>query len=217
VKKSLTFWLGIILGKPFLRFLYNTNRWDVKGEHHVKDALSSGKSVIVASWHDCLLIPFMHLSGQNHYGIAGTHGDAEIISRIGENLGWQILRGSSTERGKEVYDELLDVLKQPGNLVAITPDGPKGPAKIPKAGTIRAAQKTGAVIVPMAGRSTKSWEFTNWDTFLVAMPFGTISAVYGEPLEFQLEESFEDCADRLTHALNKVEKLAEENVAAYSV
>ena len=172
MKKKLTYWIGIYFGKPFLRFLYNTNRWDVKGEHHVKDALNAGKSVIIACWHDCLLIPFMHLSGQNHYGIAGTHGDAEIISRIGEKLGWQVLRGSSTERGKEVYDELLDILNRPGNLVAITPDGPKGPAKIPKAGAIRAAQKTGAVIIPVAGRSTKSWGFTNWDTFLVAKPFG---------------------------------------------
>ncbi|MDP6532359.1 MAG: lysophospholipid acyltransferase family protein [Candidatus Marinimicrobia bacterium] len=216
MKKNFIFWLGIMLGKPILKFLYNTNRWNVGGEHYITDTLSSGKSVIVACWHDCLLIPFMHLSGKNHFGIAGTHGDAEIISRIGEKLGWQVLRGSSTERGKEVYDELLDVLKQPGNLVAITPDGPKGPAKVPKAGAIRAAQKTGALIIPMSGRSTKSWGFTNWDTFLVAKPFGTIEVVYGEPIDFKLDDPFEDCANKLTEALNCLEKAAIENVESHT-
>jgi lysophospholipid acyltransferase (LPLAT)-like uncharacterized protein len=215
MKKKCTFLLGAYLGKPLLKFLYNTNRWNIEGEHFYTDALNSGKSVIVACWHNCLLVPFMQLSGQNNYGIAGTHGDAEIVSRIAEKLGWQVLRGSSTERGNEVYNELLNVLNVPGNLVAMTPDGPKGFAKVPKAGAIRAAQKTEAVIVPMAGRSTKTWGFTNWDTFLVTKPFGTIEAIYGEPLEFHQDDEFDLCKIKLTEALNALEKRAEEKVAIH--
>ena len=60
---------------------------------------------------------------------------------------------------------MLAILKKPKTVFAITPAGPQGPAKIPKAGTIRAAQKTGAIIIPVAGLSTKRWSFVNWDTF----------------------------------------------------
>lgn len=205
MKKRILFWLGVWSGKPILNFLYNTNRWNVQGSEHYEAALESGRSVIVACWHSCLLIPFMHLSGNQYHGVTGTHGDAEIITRIGEKLGWNILRGSSTERGREAYDNMLRILQERENLVAITPDGPKGPAKIPKAGAVRAAQRTGVVIVPAAGQSTRRWSFTNWDTFYVAKPFGQIEIVYGEPLSFNEDDDFDNCVNRLKYALDRLE------------
>ena len=48
-------------------------------------------------------------------------------------MGWNIVRGSSTDGGKEAYNKMLNILNKPGNLFAITPDGPQGPAKKPKA------------------------------------------------------------------------------------
>ena len=74
--------------------------------------------------------------------MAGNHHpDAEIISRVGKKLGWNIVRGSSTDGGKKAYNEILEILKSQITVFAITPDGPQGPAKIPKPGAIRAAQK----------------------------------------------------------------------------
>ena len=63
-------------------------------------------------------------------------------------MGWKLLRGSSSDRGKEVYKEMVNILADTGNVLVLTPDGPKGPAKEPKPGIIRAAQKTNAVILP---------------------------------------------------------------------
>lgn len=209
MKKRILFWLGVWVGKPILSFLYNTNRWVTEGTDYYENALLSGQSVIVACWHSCLLIPFMHLSGKKFYGVTGTHGDAEIITRIGEKLGWKILRGSSTERGRKAYEVLLQILRESGNLVAITPDGPKGPAKYPKAGAVRAAQRTGAILIPAAGQSTRKWSFTNWDTFHVAKPFGRIEIIYGKPLNFSLEDNFDDCVQQLKEALNNLEQEAD--------
>ena len=58
---------------------------------------------------------------------------------MGKKLGWNIVRGSSTDGGKEAYNKMLNILNKPGNLFVITPDGPQGPAKKPKAGAIKAA------------------------------------------------------------------------------
>ena len=213
LKNRFIVWLGEKIGPKLLRFFYDTNQWEFEGSHHYEDAINSGKSVIIASWHSTLLTVFMGLSNKNFHGLAGNHHpEAEIISRVGAQLGWNVIRGSSTDGGKEAYDSMINILKTPGNIFAITPDGPQGPAKIPKAGTIRAAQKTGAIIVPAAGQSSKRWSFTNWDTFYLSKPYGKIIQLFGEPISLEQNESYNNCAERLRVALNNLEKEAERRV-----
>ena len=207
LKNRLLVWFGGTIGPLLLRFFYNTNKWNIEGEHHYKDVLRSGKPVIIASWHNTLLTAFMGLAKNNYHGLAGNHHpDAEIISRIGTKLGWNIIRGSSTDGGKKAYNEILEILKSHTTVFAITPDGPQGPAKIPKPGAIRAAQKTGAVIVPVAGQSNRRWSFKNWDTFYLSKPFGKTTLLFGPPLVFTIEDPFEECAAQLKTSLDQLEK-----------
>ena len=191
--------------KHLLKFLYGTCRWDVQGQEQIRTLVASGKTVIIAIWHGKVLPIFMNLSSKHYYGLAGMHKDAELIAQIGAQVGWKILRGSSSDRGKEVFKEMVAVLSTPGAVVAITPDGPKGPAKIPKAGVIRAAQKSGAVVIPAIGQAKRRWGFTNWDTFYVAKPFSKIVLHYGAPLVFNKTDDFQECTDKLKHALDSLE------------
>ena len=155
----------------------------------------------------------MGLSNKHHYGLAGNHHpDAEIISRVGKKLGWNVIRGSSTDGGKKAYDDMLEVLQRTTTVFAITPDGPQGPAKIPKAGTIRAAQNTGAIIIPVAGQSTRRWSFVNWDTFYISKPFGTISLFYGKPISFDKNQDFVECQNILKSALDNLERKVEKHI-----
>ena len=107
---------------------------------------------------------------------------------------------------------MIKSLKKPGTVFAITPDGPQGPAKTPKAGAIRAAQKTGAIIIPAAGQSTKRWSFKNWDIFYLAKPFGKIIQLFGEPIILNPGEEYGSCVEKLKAALNKLEKEVEARV-----
>jgi len=207
-KRGLEAWLG----KWLLRFVYGLNRWNVEGEHYYKDLLGKGESVIISLWHGQLLAMFMLLAGKQFYGLAGTHRDADLIARIGEKIGWRFLRGSSKEKGLIAFKQIVSVLKQPGKVVIITPDGPQGPARIPKPGAIRAAQLTGAAIVPMATQSTRRWSFRNWDTFFVAKPFGRIEVLFGEPLYFSRTDDPQRCADRLKAALDALTMEVEKRV-----
>ena len=197
------------LGKWLLKFLYRTSTWNIEGKHRIKSILAEGKSVIVATWHSHMLPTFMDLAGNHYYGLAGMHKDADLISKIGNRMGWKLLRGSSSDQGKEVYKEMVNILADNGNVVVLTPDGPKGPAKIPKPGIIRAAQKTNAVILPAMGQSKRRWGFTNWDTFYVGKPFSRIEFIYGEPLEFSESEDFDLCVKKLKKAIDDLEKKVE--------
>ena len=213
LKNRFLVWLGERIGPPMLKFLYNTNEWKIYGAQHIEKELASGKSIIIASWHGTLLTVFMGLANKNYFGMAGNHHpEAEIISRVGKKLGWEVIRGSSTDGGKKAYEEMIKSLDRPGTVFAITPDGPQGPAKIPKAGAIRAAQKTGAIIIPAAGQSTKYWSFKNWDTFYLAKPFGKIVQLFGEPIILKKDEDYTSCVEKLKNALNKLEKEAQSHV-----
>ena len=213
LKTKFLVFLGQTLGSLLLKFCYNTNSWEYVNKNYFIEAKKSGHSVIIASWHSTLLSVFMGLSKNDYYGLAGNHHpDAEIISRIGNRLGWNVIRGSSTDGGKKAYDDMLSILHKPGTVFAITPDGPQGPPKIPKAGTIRAAQKTGAAIIPVGGQSTKRWSFKNWDTFYVSKPFSKTTIIFGEPIFFDKNQKFEDCQKILKKALDGLEKKVQNHV-----
>ncbi|MDC0881470.1 lysophospholipid acyltransferase family protein [Candidatus Marinimicrobia bacterium] len=195
-----------VLAKWLLLLIYKTNRWDIRGSENFEIALNNKQSVIISTWHGQLLTPFMHLAKKKHYGLAGLNRDGELISKVGNQLGWKILRGSSSKGGSRIFIEIVKILRQPSTLIGITPDGPRGPEKIPKAGVIKAAQKTGAIIIPVSSISTKNWKFVNWHTFFLEKPFGKIYLKYGKPITFKIEDDFELCKKSLIKAMENVEK-----------
>ena len=196
-----------ILGSILLKFIYGSNRKDVRGRDNYESLIKEGESVILSVWHGQLLSVVHDLRKENFYAIAGTHEDAEIISRIATKWGWNMMRGSSKEKGDLAYKDMINALKQPGNAVFITPDGPTGPARVPKPGGIRAAQATNAAIIPISVHSTRRWGFTNWDTFYLEKPFGKIFIQYGEPIFFNKEQDFDECSQILIEKMNEIENI----------
>jgi lysophospholipid acyltransferase (LPLAT)-like uncharacterized protein len=194
-----------ILGSLLLKFIYGSNRKDVRGRKNYESLIKEGKSVILSVWHGQLLSVVHDLRKENFYAIAGTHEDAEIISRIATKWGWNMMRGSSKEKGEVAYKKMINVLKQPGNAVFITPDGPTGPARVPKPGGIRAAQITNSAIIPIGVHSTRRLGFTNWDTFYLEKPFGKIFIQYGEPIFFNKKQDFDECSQILIEKMNEIE------------
>ena len=210
--KSIKLYLLSKICKWIVLLLYNTNKWNIEGEYNYQDLLRNNNSVIISIWHGRVLNFVKQLANNQFYALAGTHNDAEIISRICLDTGWKVIRGSSSDKGKEAFEGIVEALKVPGSLVAMTPDGPKGPAKIPKAGVVKAAQNTGAAIIPAASHCTKHWGFKNWDTFYIPKPFGRIEVIYGEPVYFKHDQSFDECLYILKEAMDKLEKLVDKRV-----
>jgi len=204
---SVSIQIKTIVGSILLKFIYGSNQKDVRGRDNYESLIKEGKSVILSVWHGQLLSVVHDLRKESFYAIAGTHEDAEIISRIATKWGWNMMRGSSKEKGDVAYKDMINALKQPGNAVFITPDGPTGPARVPKPGGIRAAQATNAAIIPISVHSTRRWGFTNWDTFYLEKPFGKIFIQYGEPIFFNKEQDFDECSQILIEKMNELEKI----------
>lgn len=204
--------LKLLLLTLLIKFLYGTCRWRVSGFNNIENLLNNKSSFIIAYWHGNMFIPYYKLAKHHFHILAGFHRDAELGVNIGEKLGWKFLRGSSSQNGSEVFQQIVELLSKPNNVLAITPDGPKGPARIPKPGTVRAAQKTGVPIIPAAGRSHRSWGFTNWDTFHVTKPFTRIELKFGEPLHFSIDDDFDTCINTLKTQLDSLDSEVSKNV-----
>ena len=195
----------VILASSILKLFYSTNIKYVRGRKHYLDTIKNNQSVILSVWHGQLLSILYDLRNENVSALAGTHSDAELISRIASRWGWHMIMGSSKEDGDIAYKDMIRCLNSPGAILFITPDGPTGPPKIPKLGIIRAAQSTNSAIIPTSVYSSRRWGFTNWDTFFLEKPFGKIYIEYGAPLIFDKTDNQETCKQNLINAMQMVE------------
>ncbi|MFQ6673550.1 MAG: DUF374 domain-containing protein, partial [Fidelibacterota bacterium] len=133
--------------------------------------------------------------------------DAEIISQLGWRMGWRMIRGSSTRGGTGAFQRMVTALRKPGEVVAMTPDGPKGPRQKAKQGAVRTAMRTGAVIVPVSGQATRRWNVVNWDTFVVPKPLGKVVLVFGNPMD--VYSGGPESSRALEEKLNSVQDMAD--------
>ena len=195
-----------VFARIVLDFIYNTNSKVVEGRENIINEINLGKSVILCVWHARLLSVVHNLKNEKVNALAGTHQDADIISRVAASWGWNMIRGSSKEKGDIAYRKIFKILREKQNIFFTTPDGPTGPPKIPKLGIIRASQKTQTKIIPIGVYSTRNWGFTNWDTFFLEKPFGKLFIKYGAPIQFGKNESSEKCIDFLIKRMDIVEK-----------
>ena len=174
--------IKVFLVEIIIKLCYSTNAIIVRGRDNYKKIIKNNQSVIFSVWHGQLLSIIYDLRNDPINAVAGTHADAELITQIATKWGWNVIRGSSKEKGDLAYKKMIKILKEPRARLFITPDGPTGPAKIPKLGIVRAAQITNSAIIPISVYSTKRWGFTNWDTFYLEKPFGKIYIEYGQPI-----------------------------------
>lgn len=160
---------------------------DGVGLARAKEAILSGRPVMLAIWHEELFA----LTG---YGVLNLPGrfatvvsdsrDGEIIARVLRRIGFITARGSSTRGGLKALKQLRQAMED-GRVGVITVDGPRGPRQKVKDGAVYLAQRSGALLFPVRSRPSSCHVFTrSWDQFKLPMPFCSCEVRIGEPLEF---------------------------------
>ncbi len=192
------YWLITALGRTWRTEIRNEHEWPAVGEVRAP--------VVLVVWH-CNMLPFVWiLRHRGIVGLASQHGDAEIMVRIAERLGWGTsARGSSTRGGLKGLLDMVQALAK-GKSVGFTPDGPKGPARIVQPGALIAASRSGCVIIPAGMHATRGWRLGSWDRFLVPQPFSRVVLAFGAP--------FTPRADGTRLAEGELERLADAMAAA---
>lgn len=169
--------LASLLG-PLLILLYGMT-WRVRwsGEANLEAARVVAGKVLYVFWHSRLLgLCYTHRF-RNAGLMVSKSFDGEWIARVIMRLGYRAFRGSASRNGASA---LLEMLKshERGDL-ALTVDGPRGPAEKLKAGAIILGSLSGLPLVPITVRSSRAWRLKTWDRFIVPRPFSTVEIIMG--------------------------------------
>jgi len=168
-------------GAMLVRALGATWRVDRSGLAAFDAAIAEGRRCIFAFWHARLLPLVWTHRGRGAVVLVSRHRDGQLITRIVERLGYATSRGSSTRGGEEGVMDMLRRARE-GRLLAITPDGPRGPAGTLKPGLVYLASRSGLPIVPVAAASRSCWRLRSWDRFRIPRPFTRVVVAYGDPI-----------------------------------
>lgn len=109
---------------------------------------------IMAFWHAHVLLMVHARFTLPLTALISQSRDGELIARVGKWYGVESARGSSTRGGSAAVRELIRHARA-GRNITLTPDGPKGPARIAKDGVVYAAQATRLPIAPVAFAAKK--------------------------------------------------------------
>jgi len=196
--------LGLIL----LHVLARTWRVRFSNSELLHAEHAKGGAVILALWHGQLL-PLLWANRRTHLAvIISEHSDGEIIARVAIALGIRPVRGSTTRGAARA---LLGAAREveAGYDLAITPDGPRGPARSVAPGALVIAQRTGASVVPMAAAASRAWTLNSWDGFQIPKPFSRVVVTYGTPVRID-----NDAARKAAEASNALQVAIDAATAA---
>ncbi len=197
-------WKTLLTTRPVLRILYwfirlylGTIRLKVENEKEWMEIVDGGGRVLLCTWHQQFFSAIRHFRTYRKWHPAlmiSKSKDGEMIAGVASRTGWNPVRGSSSNNGKEALAEMIQCLEKNG-LAAHILDGPRGPAGIVKAGAIRLAQESEAIIVPFYVKAENAWYFKSWDRFMVPKPFSKAVLRCGDCIHLkpgETEEQFEE-------------------------
>lgn len=200
-----------VLGQGLLAGLFATTRMTRVDAHHYLDRRARGQASIYAIWHGVLLPMTYYHRGEGVLVLVSEHSDGEYITRVLHRYGYETARGSSTRGGTKGLRQMVRAARE-GREIAVTPDGPRGPARVFKPGTLVAAQLTGLPIIPIGVGVSSAWRFDSWDRATVPRPLARVRIRYGAPVDIprRLDEAgLEEWARRMGDTLNRIQDRAQ--------
>ena len=97
-------------------------------------------------------------------------------------FGIDAIAGSTRRGGSSALRAMLKRLAD-GDCVAITPDGPRGPAMKASLGIVNLARLARVPIQPVTYATSRRRLLDTWDRYHLALPFGRGVILWGEPIE----------------------------------
>jgi len=163
----------------------------------------------VVFWHgNMLLLPFAMKRFANKVSILiSRHRDGQVVSEVVEKLGFSTIRGSVGVKkgGTFAFLRMLKTIQE-GRAVAITPDGPKGPARIVKEGVGEFGIKARVPIYPLTFCASRFINLSSWDRFLVPLPFSKCCVILGKPIIPEPTDDRYSLSRKIERALNLLEE-----------
>jgi len=185
-----SFWEKLLLKfgpsiAAFLLRLWNRSCRVVHREHEQRelDTVRKCGGCVYPTWHQRMFYFYYDFGSRHVTMMISRSKDGEYANALALKLGFYSVRGSATREGKRAMHELIDLLKTgQGRKAGMMADGPKGPPRQLKMGSIKIARETGLPIIPMMYGARRRLVFKSWDRYFLPRPFTKIVVLHGEPV-----------------------------------
>ena len=193
-------WLWVAPFALVLRLWLATLR--IRSNRSAIDDADGGRIIVL--WHDRLFVS--GLVARRHFSrpinaLISTSKDGGWLVAFFRLMGLKAVRGSSSKRGAAALMTLTRVVRA-GEHAGITPDGPKGPARVCKTGVVGLAKLTGRPIILMGLDYACCWRLRNWDRFALPLPFSRVDVTFEDFPGPRREDDDAEVALRIQARLN---------------
>jgi lysophospholipid acyltransferase (LPLAT)-like uncharacterized protein len=146
------------------------------------------------------------------------HFDGELITRVCQHLGGDVIRGSSTRGGASALVEMAKA--SDSTHLLLNPDGPRGPRRQVQIGLIVLASRTGLPIILVGVGYSRCWRMKSWDRFAVPKPFSNVYVFAHPPILVPPDldhDQLRDWRDRVEGTFLEITQRAEQWAATGKV
>lgn len=202
-----------------LAYLYawlagKTGKFDVSGIDEFEKLIADNDGGIFVAWHGrALMLPYFWRNPRQMKALVSPHNDGRIIARLLRGFNILSIDGSSYRKALPAALSIVHELEQ-GTVVALIPDGPRGPRMRLNKSVIYFAQKTGKPVMGFTYSSEGAWiAKRSWDAMLIPKLFARGAVVGTRPLFVppdateeemeQMRRAFEDELNALTQELDR--------------
>jgi len=203
IKSPVLFETFGLLGSALIRVWMGTMDYKVAYyDPNIDPAYANdGKHRIYIFWHENILVPLYLRRNCNLTMLLSQHGDAEVLSRVANLLGFNCVRGSSYRGAREALAEMKRYSEQTN--LTITPDGPRGPRRKLAPGAVYLASKLQIPLVLLGIGSDRPWRASSWDKFAIPRPYSRVRVIVSGDIVVPHDAT----KDLLLHYQQKVEQL----------
>lgn len=178
----------------WLKLCLSTIRWRQENLGGAEAVWAGGGGAIVCFWHSRIALApacWPLDRAQPPRALISLSADGEFIARAVARLGFPAIRGSSAkksapDKAKGGAAAFRDVLRwiRAGGGVAITPDGPRGPAETMAEGAVMLARASGAPVLLVGLACRPAIRLGGWDQGWLPLPFGRGVIVWDGPIRW---------------------------------
>lgn len=202
-------WILARLVYVVVRFVCATLRLRIEGEEEAERLIREHKGAILVTWHGRTLMAVNRWKGKGYRALISMSRDGDFLSEVFRLFGFKVIRGSTGRRAVLATREVLTALEN-GEVLVMTPDGPRGPTHVVQSGVVYFAQRSGKPIIVGGLAAYPRKLMRSWDSYMVPMPFARARWIYSDPIFVSKDEDIEAACRRVGAAITALERQAED-------
>jgi lysophospholipid acyltransferase (LPLAT)-like uncharacterized protein len=186
-----------------LLFVFITSRITIVGEKELERIKKEKQRVIFAFWHGNYTLLLFSFRMKNAVALVHSSFRGDFMAQLASVFKYRIIRIS--RRRRSIMPFIRAIREGYPGFIAV--DGPLGPPRETKAGTVYIARKSGAKIIPLAVQARRGFLLNRWDNHCIPLPFNNIIVSIGKPIGVKDGDSLEVKREEVTSSLLKLTQI----------